>query len=46
VPQCTGDQEEIVLEDFRWESLDHDLKAGTISCTGKCNKKTATTLRG
>lgn len=46
VPQCTGDQEEITLQDFRWESLDFDLKAGTVSCSGKCNKKTATVVRG
>lgn len=46
VPPCTGDQEEITLPDFRYESLDHDLKAGTISCSGKCNSKQALVLRG
>lgn len=46
VPACTGDQEEITLPDFRYEDLAMDLKAGTISCTGKCNKKQAEILRG
>lgn len=46
VPACTGDQEEITLPDFRWEDLSHDLKAGTISCTGKCNATKAVVLRG
>lgn len=46
VPACTGDQEEITLPDFRYEALDHDIKAGTISCTGKCNATKAVTLRG
>jgi hypothetical protein len=46
IPQCTGDTEEIVLPDFRYESLDHDLKAGTISCSGKCNATQATAVRG
>jgi hypothetical protein len=46
VPACTGDQEEIILPDFRYEDLAMDLKAGTISCSGKCNAKQATVLRG
>lgn len=46
VPACTGDQEEITLPDFRWEDLSHDLKAGTISCSGKCNVKKAVPVRG
>lgn len=45
-PDCAGDPEEIVLPDFRWEALDHDLKAGTISCSGKCNATTADVTRG
>lgn len=48
-PTCAGaavlPQETILLSDFRWESLDHDLKAGTISCTGKCNITQATSTR-
>lgn len=45
-PDCAGDPEVITLPDFRWESLDHDLKAGTISCTGKCNATVADVVRG
>ena len=47
VPPCAGQvtRELITLEDFRWESLDHDLKAGTVSFSGKCNTKQANILR-
>jgi len=41
VPPC-GDSELIELDDFRWESLDHDLKAGTVSVKGNCNIAFAT----
>jgi len=34
---CGADKETITFTDFRWESLDFDIKAGTISCSGKCN---------
>jgi hypothetical protein len=36
---CTG-APTILLPDYRWETLEHDLKAGTISTTGKCNVPT------
>lgn len=40
-PPCSGDGSgsgnQIVLPDFRWEAFDWDLKAGTISVSGKCN---------
>lgn len=29
--------EKIVLADYRYEMIDHDTKAGTISTSGKCN---------
>jgi hypothetical protein len=49
VPACSGSvvlpNETITLADFRWESLDHDLRAATISCTGKCNVTQATSVR-
>jgi hypothetical protein len=50
VPQCSGTtvkrpNETIILSDFRWESLDHDLRAATINCTGKCNVTQATATR-
>ena len=50
VPVCGAgagrqEQEVITLPDFRYETLDHDLRAGTISCTGRCNAKVATVVR-
>ncbi len=45
-PPCSSAEiETIVLKDFRWEQLDHDLKAGTVSATGKCNVKEAVVTR-
>ena len=45
-PDCsTGDQEEITLPDFRYETLAHDLRAGTVACTGQCNATEATVVR-
>lgn len=44
-PWNCGDQETITLADFRWESLDHDLSAGTISCSGNCNITQVTAVR-
>jgi len=41
-PDCSGvDGELITLEDYRWESLNHDLKAGTLATSGKCNRTRA-----
>ena len=45
VPSSCGDQEVITLPDFRYESLDHDLRAGTVSVSGKCNVTQATVVR-
>lgn len=47
-PSCGSEAEpweKIVLGQFRYESLDHDGKAGTVSCTGKCNVLTPTVTR-
>ena len=44
-PSTCGDQEIITLPDFRWESLDHDLRAGTIAVSGKCNVVKPTAVR-
>lgn len=45
-PPCGGEKMELViLPDFRYEQLDHDLKAGTIAVTGKCNAKEASVQR-
>lgn len=47
VPECSDgtETETITLPDFRYEELNHDLKAGTIACTGKCNVTEATAVR-
>ena len=43
---CTAeDKETITLPDFRYESLAHDLRAGTISCSGRCNATEASPVR-
>jgi hypothetical protein len=45
-PPCTGvDIENIVLPEFRWESLSHDPKAGTVAVTGQCKAKEAIITR-
>jgi hypothetical protein len=36
-PASCGDKETILLPDFRYESLDYDLRNAQISCAGKCN---------
>lgn len=41
-PTGCGQAETITLPDFRWEELNHDAGAGTVSCTGKCNVTQAT----
>lgn len=45
-PTCVGDMENIYLHDFRWESLDHDAKNATVSCSGKCNILEVSIYRG
>lgn len=37
IPPCGTDAEIIVLPQFRWESMDHDLKGAKISVKGTCN---------
>lgn len=39
------DREFIMLEEFHWESLSQDLKAGTIKLSGKCNRTEAALYR-
>lgn len=36
-PSGCGDASTVTLPDFRWEKIDSDLRAGTLSVTGKCN---------
>lgn len=48
-PQCRKsagiDNERTTLSDFRYESLDFDLRAATISVSGRANIKEATAVR-
>lgn len=45
-PDCTGTDDEIlILEEYYYESLDHDLREGTIATSGRCNRKVANTRR-
>lgn len=41
-PPCSGNVETYLLQDFRYENLAYDLRAGTINVTGKCNVTEAT----
>jgi len=34
---ATPTSKDIEFDDFRYEQLDYDVGAGTISCSGKCN---------
>lgn len=46
-PDCGGEAKEtILLPDFRYTSLAHDLRAGTVSVTGQCNATDAVVSRG
>lgn len=42
---CSLDKETITLADFRWESLEHDMKSAQVSVTGKCNITEADIVR-
>lgn len=45
-PNCsTGDKELTVFSDFRYESIDADLRAGRISVKGRCNSTKPTSTR-
>ncbi len=35
----------VTLEDFRYESIQHDFRAGTLSVKGKCNRTDAVVIR-
>lgn len=37
VSGCTGDVEVFVFPSFRYESIDGDLRAGSLTVAGKCN---------
>ena len=49
-PDCsassvTQPDELITISDFRYEQIDHDLRAGTLSITGRANVTEATAVR-
>jgi hypothetical protein len=45
-PNCSGtDKEVLTFPDFRWESFDGDIKAGTLKLAGKCNTTLVETER-
>lgn len=49
-PPCTDSSvtkpdETITIPDFRYEQIDHDLRAGTLSFTGRANVVEATAVR-
>jgi len=45
-PGCAGVQSETILfSDFRYEKLEQDPKAGTLSVSGKCNQVEPTVTR-
>jgi hypothetical protein len=45
VSGCTGDIETYIFPSFRYESIDGDLRAGTLAVAGKCNVVAPTITR-
>ena len=47
-PDCGGatTTETITLPDFRFEEVGHDLREGTMSCSGRCNSVAPLAVRG
>lgn len=46
-PTCNTEmRERATLPDFRYEELQHDVKAASVSCSGKCNAREAIVDRG
>jgi hypothetical protein len=45
VPCGTDQDQDILLPDFRWESLDYDFDAATIAVSGQCNVSAASVTR-
>lgn len=44
-PDGCGDDESVVLPDFRWEQISYDLRDRSFSFSGKCNATQATAVR-
>ena len=45
VPCGTDQDETLLFQDFRWESLEYDLQGATIAVTGRCNVTDAVASR-
>jgi hypothetical protein len=45
VPCGTDEDEDILFADFRWETLDYDVREATIAVSGRCNISSATATR-
>lgn len=46
-PPCgEAGEETILLPEFRYESINHDMRGGTLAIVGKCNAKEATVTPG
>jgi hypothetical protein len=45
VPCGTDEDEDVLLQFFRWETLDYDVGEATIAVTGRCNISSATVTR-
>lgn len=45
VPCGTDQDEDVLFEDFRYESLDFDLQEATIAVSGRCNQSEPTVTR-
>lgn len=39
--ECGSTDETITFDEFRWETINPDLRAGAIACTGRCMSYTA-----
>lgn len=39
---CSGTGETYLFPDFRWESFEHSISDGNVSCSGKCFAKNPT----
>jgi hypothetical protein len=45
-PGCTAIEDELLMfEEYYYETLDHDLDAGTIATAGRCNRTVAVPRR-
>lgn len=46
LPPCSDENPEVILlPDFRWDTIDHNLTDATLTATGRCNATQATVSR-